>query len=65
MLLLWRNIIILRNSVNNKFTKFVKQQLKITNYSELDFSFIINLQCQSFSDSASESESESVLIQYL
>ena len=38
---------ILRNSVNNKFIKFVEQQLKIINYSELvpDFSFVINLQC--------------------
>ena len=36
----------LRNSVNNKFIKFVEQQLKIINYSELepDFSFVINLQ---------------------
>ena len=39
--------VILRNSANNKFIKFVEQQLKIINYSELvpDFSFAINLQC--------------------
>ena len=39
--------VILRNSVNNKFIKFVEQHLKIINYSKLvpDFSFAINLQC--------------------
>ena len=41
--------------MNDKFIKFVEQQLKIINYSELvpDFSFVINLLLNSFHDKRS------------
>ena len=53
--------VILRNSMNNKFIKLVKQQLKLINYSwpYSELRYFFESKSKSKSDSKSEFESES------